>query len=288
MCVLQLERPTFYDNAFYGVPDETTQGLNASALTPLLKEIGAGAGLGVLRLGSSARHREVVARMTPHEIALAAAGLAPSLGVLPPRAEHVLHLTQGHTPALGAAVAPPPCWLARWPVDDAAGAEVTLVACVQDGCAGAAPTGPPYGRGRCHMIWAAPAVALLEAVRARAGPELAELLLDPVYTTAAAAMAAASHADKPATIGGWSSPGLEPTGDIPLEDQEDLLPVFCVSERSGRVRSLLGVGLGAAPSTASPQHAEALAVLHAIAADPLTWTVLDLQAGDIVVCDNVT
>jgi hypothetical protein len=66
-CVRQLERPTFYDNAFYGVPDETTQGLNASALTPLLKDIAAGAGLGVLRLGGSARHRDVRVRTLAFE-----------------------------------------------------------------------------------------------------------------------------------------------------------------------------------------------------------------------------
>jgi hypothetical protein len=243
--------------------------------------------------------------MSPHEIALAAAGLAPSLGLLPPKQRHVLHLAQGHTSALGAAVAPPSSWLARWPADDGFETEVTLIACLQDGCAGAAPAGPPYGRGRCHMIWAAPASALLEAVREAAGNELADLLLDPVYTTAAAAMPRGnidhchaavrktpclSHCYKNrsiyqdrlrANIGNVEKRVLrflQGQQQAPEEKGErSLSPVFGVSERSGRVRSLLGVGLGAVSPMASPQHVEALDVLHSIVADPLTWTVLDLQ-----------
>ena len=90
-----LGRPGSARNAFYGVPDETTEGVYAAALTPLLRDLTAGAGLGVMRLGSSARHRQLLEGLSPHDIALVAAGLVPSLGVEPLRSHQVLHVQQG-------------------------------------------------------------------------------------------------------------------------------------------------------------------------------------------------
>ena len=78
-----LGRPGSARNAFYGVPDETTEGVYAAALTPLLRDLSAGAGLGVMRLGSSARHRQLLEGLSPHDIARVAAGRVPSLGVEP-------------------------------------------------------------------------------------------------------------------------------------------------------------------------------------------------------------
>ena len=68
------------------------QRIHSSPLTPLLTEIGAGAGLGVLRLSASNAHREQLRKHTPHELTLATIGLSLSLGAEELQHDHLLHI----------------------------------------------------------------------------------------------------------------------------------------------------------------------------------------------------
>jgi hypothetical protein len=61
---------------------------------PLLYGIAGAAGLSLLRLNATARHRALLRRHSPHELALAAVGLSLRLGVQPHLPPHLLHVVQ--------------------------------------------------------------------------------------------------------------------------------------------------------------------------------------------------
>ncbi len=97
---------------------------SAAVVLPVLKSIAAGDGASILRLGSSARLRGLLAQRTPHDLALLATGISLSLGTLPLRPDHCLHVTQ---PGLQRETVS--AW-SPWPPSDAP-PDVNLVACIQ-------------------------------------------------------------------------------------------------------------------------------------------------------------
>ena len=283
-----LGRPGSARNAFYGVPDETTEGVYAAALTPLLRDLTAGAGLGVMRLGSSARHRQLLEGLSPHDIALIAAGLVPSLGVEPLRRQHVLHVQQGDR---GSGPNPP------------VPAEATLVACI-------------HGvHDQRHTVWVAEAAELLEGVK-RQAPALAPLLLEPVFTHAVPKCGLSSLPRQDGAgvgvfeLGGHiPSRALRAAGVPVLKESNALAAGEPRAERplQRHVRAPLGDPPKPCPvapwawaeavgspglarlctvSSATADHVLALSALRELSADAGLWTALELQLGDILLADS--
>lgn len=163
-----------------------------SLLQPVLQGIASGKGVSLLRLSRSAQHRELVAKYTPHELALAARGMSFQIGVQSSlERNQVQHLVQTsrHTREHGTLGGTP---LAKsWLQDDSI--EVTLVACLQDtsrDCAASFRLPEKSSREVLesdwtsgYRVWVLPATELL-ATMMDENHELASLLFEPRYCQA--------------------------------------------------------------------------------------------------------
>lgn len=255
-------------------------------IQPLLYGIAGGAGLSLLRMNTTARHRQLLKLHSPHELALAAVGLSLRLGVKPLQCGHLLHSTQKDSVHSDSRPRIP--------------SEVTMVACLQD-CATYSENGVNSKAASdmtsclsgAHNVWATKASDLFDSVSRQLGPHSAQLLLEPRYS--------------------YSSAALQRTGAAAVEDATSVFqitqhraasrlqaidPAFGTNWSDGaanpalsRIRILMDPSHVQVASSGTQAHADALESLQRAArgfqsAQQVRWDRLQLLAGDVLVADN--
>ncbi len=254
---------------------EIATGAVYNPIQPLLYGMAGGAGLSVLRMNTSERHRQLLSRHSPHELALAAVGLSLRLGTQPVRREHLLHSMQNNS---------------AQPVHPPIPNEVTMVACLQD-CTG----GREGAMDLSHNVWASKAADLLEHVSCQLGPHIAQLLLEPHYEYSRAALQQAGSVDAKNVTSIFKITEHRAASRLRAID-----PTFGVNWVDGtanpaltRTRILMNPAHVQVASSGTKGHADALEALQRATdgchdAQQLRWDRLQLFTGDVLVADNTS